>query len=253
MQDDHRHLGESADVVQDGKKCGSKSPHKVITHDKFHAPTASAKPALFESIDPSLYQPSVRCAAFCTSKDRLLHWIYVLANRYYNHLNNHATGYKVRAVGTQYTVKMWKNPHNLSSSYNKKLCWRAACYSCCLSVHRPDPYSSKQYKEWSETDFPVLVHIVNSIEWIPPCPSNNSLVTTELSKFFQHYIPFFSEDEILVSNHSISGIAVTSTATEPSNVTLSDTLITTSVAESLSITPSRLSKVRFSTLSFKLD
>lgn len=83
MQDDHRHLGESADVVQDGKKSGSKLPHKVITQpsedyarylvDEFHAPTASAKPALFESIDPSLYQPSVRCAAFCTSKDRLLH------------------------------------------------------------------------------------------------------------------------------------------------------------------------------------
>ena len=111
----------------------------------------------------------------------------------------------------------------------------------------------KQYKEWGDIEFPVLVHIVNSIEWIPPCPSNNSLVTPELSKFFQHYIPFFSEDEILVSNHSIWGIAATSTATEPSNLTLSDTLITTSVTESLSITPSRLSKVRFSTLSFKPD
>ena len=51
----------------------------------------------------------------------------------------------------------------------------------------------KQYKECSEIEFPVLVHTFNSIEWIPPCPSNNSLLTTELSKFFQHYMPFFSK------------------------------------------------------------
>lgn len=158
--------------------------------DKFHAPTTSAKPALFESTDPSLYQPSARCAAFCTSKDRLLHWICVLANRYYNHLNNHATGYKARAVGTQHTVKMWKIRiiHLLRTtkySAEEQLATVAVSVSTGRILIR-----GKQYKEWSEIEFPVLVHIVNSIEWKPPRPSNNSLVTTELSKFFQHYSRF---------------------------------------------------------------
>lgn len=41
-----------------------------------------------------------------------------------------------------------------------------------------------QYKEWSETEFPVLVHIINSIEWIPPCPSNNSFSYHRIVKIF---------------------------------------------------------------------
>lgn len=59
-----------------------------------------------------------------------------------------------------------------------------------------------------------------------------------MSKFFLHHIQFVSEAEILVSNHSISGIATISSATEPSNLTLSDP--PTSVAEPLSVTLSRL-------------
>ena len=86
----------------------------------------------------------------------------------------------------------------------------------------------------------IIIVNMYSIESIPPCPFNNSLVTTELSNFFQHHIQFVSQAEILVSNHSISGIATISTATEPSNLTLSDPSITTSVAEPLSVTLSRL-------------
>ena len=120
--------------------------------DKFHAPTASAKPALFESIDLSLYQPSARCATFCTSKDRLLHWIYVLANSYYNHLNNHPTGYKVRAVGTQHTVKCEKIRiiHLLRTTKNsaeEQLATVAVSVSTGQILIR-----GKQYKEWSEID-----------------------------------------------------------------------------------------------------
>lgn len=224
--------------------------------DKFHAPTATAKPALFESTDLSLYLPSARCAAFFPSEDRLLHWIYVLANRYCNHLNNHETGYKATwkeqlVHSTPSKCEKIRTIHLLCTTKNsaeEQLATVTVFVSTGQILIR-----GKQYKEWSEIEFPVLVHIVNSIESIPPCPSNNSLVTTELSNFFQHYVRFVSEDEILVSNHSISGIAATSTATDSSNLTLSDSLITTSVAESLSITLSRLSKVRFSTLSFTLD
>ena len=90
--------------VPDDKKCGPKISHMVITQpstdlnkyvvDKFHPPTTTCKPALFESIDLSLYQPSARCAAFCTSESRVLRWIRVFTNRYYDHLNGGATGYK---------------------------------------------------------------------------------------------------------------------------------------------------------------
>ena len=221
--------------------------------NKFHAPTASAKPALFESIDPSLYQPSARCAAFWLQKiaycTGFMYWLIVIIIIWTImprdtkwEQSAHRTPSKCEKIRIIHLLRTTKN------SAEEQLATVAVLVSTGRILVR-----GEQYKEWSEIEFPVLVHIVNSIEWIPPCPSTNSLVTTELSKFFQHYIPFFSEDEILVSNHSISGIAATSTATEPSNLTLSDTLITTSVVESLSITPSRLSKVRFSTLSFKPD
>lgn len=160
---------------------------------KFHAPTASAKPALFESIDPSLYQPSARCAAFCTSKDRPLHWIYVLGiviiiiwtimprdTKWEQ--SAHSTPSKCEKIRIIHLLRTTKN------SAEEQLATVAVLVSTGRILIR-----GKQYKECSEIEFPVLVHIVNSIEWIPPCPSNNSLVTTELSKAFQHYIPFFSK------------------------------------------------------------
>ena len=63
--------------------------------DKFHPPTAKAKPVPFESIDLSIYRPSARCLAFCASEDRLLFWITAFAQRYYELLSRQATGYKV--------------------------------------------------------------------------------------------------------------------------------------------------------------
>lgn len=99
---------EQVNELPDGQNCGSKSAHTVVVTqpsvdlniylvDKFHPPTTTAKPALFESIDCidlSIYQPSARCAAFCTSESRLLRWIHVFQHRYYEYLNGESTGYK---------------------------------------------------------------------------------------------------------------------------------------------------------------
>jgi len=88
---------EQVNELPDGQNCGSKSAHTVVVTqpsvdlnkylvDKLHPPTTTAKPALFESIDLSIYQPSARCAAFCTSESRLLRWIHVFQHRYYEYL-----------------------------------------------------------------------------------------------------------------------------------------------------------------------
>ena len=82
----------------------AKSSHMVVTQpsndsnrylvDKFNNTATKSKQAPFESIDFTLYKPSARCSAFCTSESRLLVWITVFANRYYQLLNGDGTGYK---------------------------------------------------------------------------------------------------------------------------------------------------------------
>ena len=70
------------DVIPDRKKnTESNAAHVVITRpsedrnrylvDKFNPLTKQAKQTLFESIDLTAYQPSPKCASFCTSESRL--------------------------------------------------------------------------------------------------------------------------------------------------------------------------------------
>ena len=104
-EDSETSEGEDGTHLQNAHKTGLKSANTMVATqpsadlnrylvDKFHPPTTSAKPALFESIDQSIYQPSPRCAAFCTSESRLLRWIRIFKTRYFEYLNNDATGYK---------------------------------------------------------------------------------------------------------------------------------------------------------------
>lgn len=72
-------------------QCLLRKPVRITTNtlvDKFYPPTTSAKPAL-ESID--IYEPSVRCAAFCTTESRLLCCILVFKTKY---LTSEVTGYE---------------------------------------------------------------------------------------------------------------------------------------------------------------
>ena len=158
-KDSERAQDQRIEDVPDDKKCGPKISHMMITEpstdlnkylvDKFHPPTTTSKPAL------SLYQPSARCAAFCTSESRLLRWIRVFTNRYYDHLNGGATGYKTT----------WKEQEAYS--------WPSKCEKTVIHLldisTDPDEQlvtitvfvstgriliQGKRYKEWSTEEFP---------------------------------------------------------------------------------------------------
>ena len=54
----------------------------------FKERTGKQKSLKFEDIDFDIYKPSARCAAFITSKDRILHWIKTFQNRYFESLKD---------------------------------------------------------------------------------------------------------------------------------------------------------------------
>ena len=212
-EDSERSQGEDGTRLPNADKSGLKSaPTVVVTQpsadlnkylvDKFHSPTTSAKPALFESIDLSLYQPSAKCAAFLTSESRLLRWIRVFKTRYFEYLNSDATGYKA----------VWKEQEAYS--------WRSKCEK--IVIHLFDTSSTseeqlvtltvfistgriliqrKKYKEWCTAEFPVLLEIVNKVQSIPSV-EDESLFTSLVSNFFGNIITFISEDEIHTSQRS---------------------------------------------------
>ena len=86
--------------------------------DKFHPPTAKAKQIPFESIDLSIYKPSARCLAFCTSEDRLLFWITAFAQRYYDKRSRQAPDITRQAARYKVTWKE-QDGHSSPSKYDK--------------------------------------------------------------------------------------------------------------------------------------
>ena len=102
IKQDHSEKEEAAsdDVKGDSSLCHvrvTKPNTDLIRYmvDKFHLPTATAKQVPFETIDLSIYKPSARCLAFCTSEDRPLFSITAFAQQYYELLTRQAVGYKV--------------------------------------------------------------------------------------------------------------------------------------------------------------
>ena len=204
---------EQVNELPDGQNCGSKSAHTVVVTqpsvdlnkylvDKFHPPTTTAKPALFESIDLSIYQPSARCAAFCTSESRLLRWIHVFRHRYYEYLNGESTGYKA----------IWKEQEAYSSPPK---CEKIVLYLFETSSISDEQLvtltvfvstgriviQGKKYKEWCTDEFPVLLELVNKIQSLPSS-DGNSFFTTSLSSFFKKAIIFVSEDDIHTASNT---------------------------------------------------
>ena len=60
---------------------------KYVIND-FKERTGKQKSLQFEEINLDLYRPSARCAAFTTSKDRILHWIKTLQYHYFETLKD---------------------------------------------------------------------------------------------------------------------------------------------------------------------
>ena len=211
--------------MQNADKSGLKSaPTVVVTQpsadlnkylvDKFHPPTTSAKPALFESIDLSLYQPSAKCAAFLTSESRLLRWIRVFKTRYFEYLNSDATGYK--AVWKEQEAysspskceKIVIHLFDTSSTLEEQLVTLTVFISTSRIL-----IQGKKHKEWCTAEFPVLLEIVNKVKLIPSV-EDESLFTSLISNFFGNIITFISEDEIHTSQRSQSTKITTTDATE---------------------------------------
>ena len=238
--------------VPDEKKCGPKISHMVITQpstdlnkylvDNFHPPTTTSKPALFESSDLSLYQPSARCGAFCISESRLLRWIRVFTNRYYDHLNGGATGYKTT----------WKEQEAYSSPSK---CEKIVIDLLDISTD-PDEQvvtitvfvstgriliQGKRYKEWCTEEFPVLVEIVNNIQ-SEPSSEEKPLFTSPLSSFFRKLIIFVSDDEIHTSGNSTTS-TTNPDPPEKSAETSNSMDKATLSAEPLSVSASRLTTI----------
>lgn len=237
---------EQVNELPDGQKCGSKSANTVVVTqpsadlnkylvDKFHPPTTTAKPALFESIDLSIYQPSARCAAFCTSESRLLRWIHLFQHRYYEYLNSESTEYKT----------IWKEQEAYSSP--------SKCEKIVIHLFETSSISDEQlvtltvfvstgriliqgkkYKEWCTDEFPVLLELVNKIQTLPSS-DGKSFFTTSLSSFFKKAIIFVSEDDIYTSSNTA--------ATNPDSSGKSTDPLATPAVESLTVSPTRLNTI----------
>lgn len=155
-EDSERYQGEDGTHLLNAQKLGLKSAHTVVVPqpsadlnkylvDKFHSPTTSAKPALFESIDLSIYQPSAKCAPFWTSESRLLRWIRVFKTRYFEYLNSDATRYK--AVWKE--QEAYSSPSKCEKNCNSSLWYlqhlrRAVGYVNGLCFHRAYSHSGKE-------------------------------------------------------------------------------------------------------------
>ena len=197
--------------------------------DKFHPPTTTAKPALFDSIDLSIFQPSARCAAFCTSESRLLRWIHVFQHRYYEYLNGESTGYKT----------IWKEQEAYSSP--------SKCEKIVIHLFQTSSISDEQlvtftvfviqgkkYKEWYTNEFPVLLELVNKIQSLASS-DGKSFFTTSLSSFFKKAIIFVSEDDIHTSSNT--------GATNPDSSEKPTDPLTTPAVEPLSVSPTQLNTI----------
>ena len=177
--------------------------------DKFHPPTARAKQVPFESIDLSIYKPSARCLAFCTSEDRLLFWITALTQRYYELLTRQTMGYKIT----------WKEQDGYSSP--------SKCDKLVIHLVETTPSSEeellvtitvfimtgriqvqgKRIEERDAHEFPVLLECVNKLSdikhfaGISSIPDQyQSIFASSLHNFFVNFIHFVAEEGIPSSN-----------------------------------------------------
>ena len=249
---------EKEDAAFGDAKSDSSSCHVRVTKpstdlnryivDKFHPPTARAKQVPFESIDLSIYKPSARCLAFCTSEDRLLFWITAFAQRYYELLTRQTAGYKIT----------WKEQDGYSSP--------SKCDKLVIHLVETTPSSEeevlvtitvfittgriqvqgKRIEEWNAHEFPVLLECVNKLSdikhfaGISSIPDQyQSLFASSLHNFFVNFIHFVAEEGIPSSNCNTSD-------------DLSQEKITTKATSSsapdhdqqpLTITPSRLKTI----------
>ena len=247
-EDDERDRTEEG-FASDDAKSDPKSSHVRITQpsldlnryivDKFHPPSAKSKHAPFESIDLSLYKPSARCLAFCTSENRLLFWITTFAQRYYELLTRQSAGYKV----------IWREQDGYSSP--------SKCDK--LVIHLVEETSTsedilvvitiftttgriqvqgKKIEDWSTHEFPVLRESVNKLSKIENFSGissiqDKSIFASSLHNFFANSIHFVAEDEIPSSN-TTDGLAQKEVAIT------TNTALSAPPAEPLKITPNRL-------------
>ena len=247
-EDDERDRTEDG-FASDDAKSDPKSSHVRITQpsldlnryivDKFHPTSAKSKHAPFESIDLSLYKPSARCLAFCTSENRLLFWITAFAQRYYELLTRQSAGYKV----------IWREQDGYSSP--------SKCDK--LVIHLVEETSTsedilvvitiftttgriqvqgKKIEAWSTHEFPVLRESVNKLSKIEnfsgiSSVQDNSIFASSLHNFFANSIHFVAEDEIPSSN-TTDGLAQKEVAIT------TNTALSAPPAEPLTITPNRL-------------
>ena len=247
-EDDERDRTEEG-FASDDAKSDPKSSHVRIMQpsldlnryivDKFHPPSAKSKHAPFESIDLSLYKPSARCLAFCTSENRLLFWITAFAQRYYELLTRQSAGYKV----------IWREQDGYSSP--------SKCDK--LVIHLVEETSTsedilvvitiftttgriqvqgKKIEDWSTHEFPVLHESVNKLSKIEnfsgiSSVQDKSIFASSLHNFFANSIHFVAEDEIPSSN-TTDGLAQKEVAIT------TNTALSAPPAEPLTITPNRL-------------
>lgn len=165
------HTEKEGAAFHNAKSDSSTSHVRVMKHgsdlnryvvDEFHPPTAKAKQVLFESIDLSIYRPSARCLALCTSEERLLFWITAFAQRYFELLPRQAAGYKVT----------WKEQdgYNSPSKCDKLVIHLVEITSSSeeevvtitvfVTTGRMQ-VQGKRIEEWNEHEFPVLLECVN--------------------------------------------------------------------------------------------
>ena len=229
----------------------AKSSHMVITQpstdsnrylvDKFNNTATKSKQAPFESIDINLYQPSARCSAFCTSESRLLVWITVFANRYYQLLNEDGTGYKA----------VWEEQDAYSTPSK---CEKIVLHLYSTTVDSEDQLvaltvfvstgrimiQGKMYEDWCAHEFPVLLDIVNAIEPVPTISwSDNAVFTSSLPHFFKNFVQFIPDDDIPSSGKAtVAKISAQKLTTETPQTPHSELISST-------LTPSRLKQISF--------
>ena len=136
------------------------------------------------------------CSILHLRKPPNLRWIRVFTNRYYDHLNGGATGYKTT----------WKEQEAYSSPSK---CEEIVIHLLDISTD-PDEQlvtitvlvstgriliQGKRYQEWCTEEFPVLLEIVNNIQ-SEPSSGEKPLFTSPLSNLFRKPIIFVSDDKI---------------------------------------------------------
>lgn len=145
----------------------------------FKERTGKQKSLRFEEIDLDLYKPSARCAAFTTSKDRILHWIKTFQYRYFESLKDDPS-YLIKWIDHEdYTcsnfqeieIKLLKIDQettslDLSQHDHDDPCDSNSRNSLIITIHvylttGVIMFQGVAYQFWAEKEFPLLKEITD--------------------------------------------------------------------------------------------